>query len=155
MQKQQLRSYCNNTKNGTHFAVLVNVIIAVKYPLGLRDLCYFMITDKDGRPQKDKRDNPYMAISVCNHTKRKSSKSKMVRLARYLLREEHNISYIESYKSVPPIEDFIWSNANKYPPYQIVVKNKTVGKNTVSNVVMINSYLSDWVSVEQEFRKQK
>lgn len=79
----------------------------------------------------------------------------MVRLARYLLREEHNISYIESYKSVPPIEDFIWSNANKYPPYQIVVKNKTVGKNTVSNVVMINSYLSEWVSVEQEFHKQK
>ena len=151
----QLRSYCNNTKDGSHFAVLFNVNIGVRYPKGLRDLCFFMITNKNCIPLKDKKDNPYMAVVVANHTKRKSSKSKIVRLARYLLREEHNISFIESYRSVPPIEDFIWSSENKYSPYEIIVKNKTVGKNTVSNVVMVKSFLSDWVNLEQEFHKPK
>lgn len=149
----QLSNYANNTQSGDHWGHLIDVKYNVPYPLGRRDLIMFIITSPDGlEPYVDDTLSPQFAVAVCNHTKLKSSKSKINLIARCLCREEHGISLMESYVKVPHIESFLWSKEKSNKPYRIKVKNKTLNGKTVSNITHIESYLyKRFQSIEQRF----
>jgi len=156
VQKVSLYSYGNTAKNGEHYAYFVDIKFKVKYPQGYRDLCFFCMTNSSGTPLQTKEGAPQIAVAVCNHTQRKSRKAKINLVARALLRKQHNISSIQSLFQVIDIEDLLWCGIDEETPYKIIVKNKTVGKNTVSNVIHIFSELDNaWHNIEQLFDKKK
>ena len=149
----QLSNYANNTQSGEHWGHLIDVKYNVPYPLGRRDLIFFIITSPDGLEHYvDDSFNPQFAVAVCNHTKLKSSKSKINLITRCLCREEHGISLMESYVKVPRLDNFLWSKEKTNKPYRFMVKVKTLNGNTVSNITHIDSFLyKGFQSIEQRF----
>ena len=151
----ELWHYSKKAKDGNHLAFPMQVLYKVKYPLGIRDLVFFIIVDKKGNPKLDSDKNPITAVAVCNHTKRKSVKAKINRIARCLVRPIHRIDKLQSYFNLPDIEDVLWDPdlpKHQQEPISIFVQNKTVGENTVSNVTKIYSWLDkDFVNIEQKF----
>ena len=66
----QLSNYANNTQSGEHWGHLIDVKYNVPYPLGRRDLIFFIISSPDGLENYvDDSFNPQFAVAVCNHTK--------------------------------------------------------------------------------------
>ena len=148
-----LTNYANNTPDGVHWGHLIDIYYGVPYPLGKRDLIIFLMTTYNGmEPILDSGHSPQFAVAVCNHTQGKSSKSKINLIARCLCRKENNLSLIESFSKVPSIDTFRWDKEKYNEPYKLIVKNKTLNGNTVSNITHIESYLYGKLqSIEQKF----
>jgi hypothetical protein len=102
----------------------------------------------------DKNGQPMMCVVVCNVTKQKSGKAKINKLKRCLIKKEHNISYMQSYKSLPDINSFCMDDDLQGHTYKIKVENKTVNGKNVSNITHILSYLTgDYVDIRGVFDK--
>ena len=89
MQNFILNHYGDNTPDGEYFAVLIN-LDSERFPLGKRMVFKFAIFNEDtNEPILDAQDNPMFAVAVCNNSKMKSSKSKIVKVTRALLSKEN------------------------------------------------------------------
>ena len=140
-----LSYYANNTPNGTHYAYCWEYITNVDYGLGRkRELVLFAIVDNTKiNLMLDANGQPLMAVAVCNPTKGKSGKAKLIKIKRALLTARHNLSLLESYKFLPKMDELAFSKNFDGEVYGIQVENKTVNKKRVSNVTHIYSYLEN------------
>ena len=141
-----LNHYGDNTPDGEYFAVLIN-LDSERFPLGQRMVFKFAILNEDtNEPILDEQDNPMFAVAVCNNSKMKSSKSKIVKVTRALLSKE-NYDPIKSLSEIPHPEELFHTKT------YIRVKQKTSEKGkTVSNVTHIQRPRDGvWESIESTF----
>ena len=152
---ETLNYYANNTPDGTYQAFCWEYLHKVDYGQGrYRDLVLFAICDDSKMLSMDKNGQPMMCVVVCNVTKQKSGKAKINKLKRCLIKKEHNISYMQSYKSLPDINSFCMDDDQQGHTYKIKVENKTVNGKNVSNITHILSYLTgDYVDIRGVFDK--
>ena len=146
MTKFILNHYGDNTPDGEYFAVLIN-LDSERFPLGQRMVFKFAILDLNtDEPQLDEQDNPMFTVAVCNNSKMKSSKSKIVKVTRALLSKE-NYDPIKSLTEIPHPEELFYTKTF------IRVKQKTSEKGkTVSNVTHIHRPRDGvWECIESTF----
>ena len=146
--------YANNTRSGIYDSYVWEYLPDQNYKFGRkRDLVLFAITDSSNNTLlMDSLDNPRMAVAVCNPTKQKSGKSKLVKLRRALLTPEHNISLLESFKFLPSINDFCFSKDFKGSTYKIKVEQKINNGNIISLVrEVFSELLNAFVSIDGVF----
>ena len=146
MQNFILNHYGDNTPDGEYFAVLIN-LDSERFPLGQRMVFKFAILNEETKePILDEQDNPMFAVAVCNNSKMKSSKSKIVKVTRALLSKE-NYDPIKSLTEIPHPEELFYTKTS------IRVKQKTSDKGkTVSNVTHIQRPRDGvWESIESTF----
>ena len=150
---ETLNYYANNTPDGTYQAFCWEYLHKVDYGQGrYRDLVLFAICDDSKMLSMDKNGQPMMSVVVCNVTKQKSGKAKINKLKRCLIKKEHNISYMQSYKSLPDINSFCMDDDLQGHTYKIKVENKAVNGKNVSNITHILSYLTgDYVDIRGVF----
>tara|TARA_Y100001972_G_C7636549_1_gene319633 strand:- start:725 stop:1195 length:471 start_codon:yes stop_codon:yes gene_type:complete len=155
METHNLNYYANNTPNGTYLAFVWEYLHAVDYGMGrLRDLVLFAICDDSKMLSMDKEGQPMMCVAVMNVTKQKSGKAKINKLKRCLIKKEHNINAMQSYRALPDIESFCMGDDLQGHTYKIKVENKTVNGKTVSNITHVFSYLAgDFVDIRGVFDK--
>ena len=155
----KLNYHGSNTPNGTFQAFCWDYLHGVNYGQGrFRDLVLFAVVDKadKNKLRMDSNNQPMIAVVVCNCTKQKSAKAKINVLKRCLITKQHNISVIESYKSLPEMETFLFHKDFKGEPYSIKVENKSVNSKRVSNITHVWSYLADdYVDVRGVFDTQQ
>ena len=152
---ETLNYYANNTPDGTYQAFCWEYLHKVDYGQGrYRDLVLFAICDDSKMLSMDKNGQPMMCVVVCNVTKQKSGKAKINKLKRCLIKKEHNISYMQSYKSLPDINSFCMYDDLQGHTYKIKVENRAVNGKNVSNITHILSYLTgDYVDIRGVFDK--
>ena len=150
---ETLNYYANNTPDGTYQAFCWEYLHKVDYGQGrYRDLVLFAICDDSKMLSMDKNGQPMMSVVVCNVTKQKSGKAKINKLKRCLIKKEHNISYMQSYKSLPDINSFCMDDDLQGQTYKIKVENRAVNGKNVSNITHILSYLTgDYVDIRGVF----
>ena len=142
----QLNHYGNNTPDGEYFSVLISLDLE-RFPLGQRMVFKFAILDLNtNEPILDEEDNPMFAVAVCNNSKMKSSKSKIVKVTRALISKE-KYDPIKSLSEIPHPEELFYTKTF------IRVKQKTSEKGkTVSNVTHIQRPRDGvWESIESKF----
>lgn len=149
---EKLTHYINGAIDGEQYAVVFDFLQGVQYPKGKRDIIVFLCLKSDMKtPQMDVDGNFRFCGIVCNHCEGKSGKAKINKVKRYLLIEKDNLSLRDSFKNLPPMDYFL-----REVPYLIFVQNKTVGKNTVANIVRIKSELyGKFMYVKQKFDGEK
>ncbi len=149
---EKLTHYINGAVDGEQSAFVFDFLQGVQYPKGKRDIIVFLCLKSDMKtPQMDVDCNFRFCGIVCNHCEGKSGKAKVNKVKRYLLTEKDGLSLKESFRNLPPMDYFL-----REVPYQIFVQNKTVGKNTVANIVRIKSQLyGKWMYIKQKFDGDK
>lgn len=139
LMEASLKYYADNTPDGTHQAYCWEYLQAVNYGQGrIRELVLFAIIKSEDELRLDNNSQPMMCVAVCNSTKGISGKAKINKLKRALLTQSHGISKIQSYKTLPDMDEFCFG---KGKPYTIKVENKTVNGKRVSNLTHVYSEL--------------
>jgi hypothetical protein len=147
---ETLKYYADNTPNGTHQAYCWEYLQAVNYGQGrIRELVLFAIIKSEDELCLDNKSQPMMCVAVCNSTKGISGKAKINKLKRALLTPKHGISKIQSYKTLPDMDEFCFG---KGKPYTIKVENKTVNGKRVSNITHVYSVITkQWMDIRGVF----
>ena len=148
----KLNQYINGAVDGHNYVFCFDFLKAVQYPKGKRDILVFICLNHDMKTPMLKSNGDFRFCGiVMNSCDGKSGKAKINKVKRYLLKKEDGLTLLDSFRHLPPIDYFL-----REVPYAVNVDNRTVGKNTVSNITHISSSLyGKQMPVKQKFDGEK
>lgn len=148
----KINNYIRGAVDGHNCVYCFDFLKGVQYPKGKRDILVFVCLNSDMKtPMIDRNGDFRFCGIVMNSCEGKSGKAKINKIKRYLLKKSDGFNLLDSFRELPPIDFFL-----REVPYYVNVENKTIGKNTVSNITHINSSLyGKQMPVKQKFDGEK